>query len=219
MAAVDQGVVDYILSEDNRKDVDKHLEAYQASIPHNQAFLITFDQATKFGKFSSAQSQKDLGFFGTNKFRQDLVIYPDMNADSLNASFNNFDQAVAGMMLKAALKESPYCAEAILVKGVIENGGFHPFTTFYIHTTLSPCNNCCETIQQFSNLLGVPVYVTYIRGYKKKELEIEQYEYHVRAAEHNIFNIPFTTGQVGEPLVSIGGNLNNQAFILTFFPA
>jgi len=222
--AFNQEIVDYITSQKNLTTAEEHFLQYQDNYPHNQAFLIGFDQNAHPLPFASVESRKNMDkIFGQSDFEDNLTPNSHNNTtpEEVNACFNQLDQHQAGIMLKVALKVRPWDAESILVsqllKAVIESGGQHPFTTLYIHTTLAPCDPCCETLQYFANLMQIPVYVTYLRGYKTRMVDGD-YEHHIQAAGHNLFNLVFTRGQDGEPSVAIGEDASNQTYILTFFP-
>ena len=137
----------------------------------NQAFLYGFDQQNRSRAISKVESRKGIAsIFGTTEFIHNLEPnqHNHTTITQMNNCFNHFDQDPNGMLPKDALTNKLYDAESILIsqllKVLIESNNIHPFTTFYIHTTLSPYDQCCSSIQLFANHMQLPIYVTYVEA-------------------------------------------------------
>ena len=117
-----------------------------------------------------------------------------------------------------ALQKSKSDSEKILmnriIKVMIEKNHRDIFDAFCFHTVLSPCDSCSKALQAFANFMEVPVYVTFNLGYYE-ERNFERM-YHVRANNHDTFNIPF---EVGTRMSSIGNEAQKSPRILSYLPA
>lgn len=168
----------YIQSPANKALATEMYMRLRENFAKNWAYCMMLAE-NKFGRKIYAMDQNTSGETGWHILSEGdftpAALHPtfvedvrDTKPAEVTAAYEDFYVKLRGFIEKAQRFKSHTEPRLLnsLVRNIIECG--EPSSIIkavYIHTALSPCDTCHDTIQHFANAIRVPVFVTYNTGY------------------------------------------------------
>lgn len=168
----------YIQSLGNKEQAALMYRNLKSNFLKNWAYCMMLAE-DKFGRKIYAMDQNTSGETGWNILSegdftperlQPVVVegVRDTKPGEVVAAYQDFYLKLREFIEKAKRVKSHTEPRLLnsLVRTIIECGeASNTIKAVYIHTALSPCDVCHDTIQSFANALRIPVFVTYNTGY------------------------------------------------------